>query len=331
MKLSVLDQSPISKGDTATTTFRNTVDLAKHVEKLGYTRYWVAEHHNTKGLAGTSPEVLISHLAAKTNYIKVGSGGVLLPQYSPLKVAENFKVLETLYPNRIDLGIGRSPGGNHATRSALTDGVQKSLNDFPRQVEDLTGFLYGNLPSSHQFHKVKATPMTITNPNIWVLGLSERGAKTAAKNSTSFTFGHFINPANGEKAIQTYVKHFQPSSYQKKPYVNVCIFVVCAETKYEAEQLALSQDLWLLNIEMGKDTRVPSIEEVKAKTFTQRELEKVQNNRKRCLIGTPYEIKRKLEELSKTYQTDEFMIITNIYDFQAKLKSYSLLAEAMGL
>ncbi|QHS22464.1 LLM class flavin-dependent oxidoreductase [Virgibacillus sp. MSP4-1] len=331
MKLSVLDQSPISKGDTAATSFRKSVELARHTENLGYTRFWVAEHHNTKGLAGTSPEVLISHIAAKTNHIKVGSGGVLLPQYSPLKVAENFKVLETLYPNRIDLGVGRSPGGNHSTRLALTDGMNKSLNDFPRQLEDLSGFISGNLPSSHDFHKVKATPETITNPNLWVLGLSERGAKTAAKNSTSFTFGHFINPANGEKAIDTYYRHFQASSRQKKPYVNVCIFVVCAETRTEAEQLALSQDLWLLNVEMGKDTRVPSIDEVKGKTFTQRELEKVQNNRKRCVIGTPFEVKQKLEELSEIYQTDEFMIITNIYDFQAKLKSYSLLAEAVEL
>ncbi|MRG85840.1 LLM class flavin-dependent oxidoreductase [Salinibacillus xinjiangensis] len=331
MKLSVLDQAPISKGDTATTTLKHTVELAQYVEKLGYTRFWVAEHHNTKGLAGTSPEVLISHIASMTNHIRVGSGGVLLPQYSPLKVAENFKVLEALFPNRIDLGIGRSPGGNHATRLALTDHIQKSLNEFPRQVADLSGFLTDSLPASHDFKRVKATPRTITNPSLWVLGLSERGAKTAAENSTRFTFGHFINPTNGQKAIETYFEHFKVSSWQKRPMSNACVFVVCAETKKEAELLALSQDLWLLNVETGKDTRIPSIKEVKSKRFTQRELEKIQKNRKRCIIGTPDDVRKRLEELSELYRTDEFLIITNIFDFNAKLKSYRLLAEEFQL
>ncbi|MBM7652808.1 LLM class flavin-dependent oxidoreductase [Neobacillus cucumis] len=327
MKLSVLDQSVISKGDTANIALQNTVKLAQLTEKLGYTRFWVAEHHNTNGMAGSSPEILMSHIASNTRRIRVGSGGVLLPQYSPYKIAENFKVLEALFPNRIDLGIGRSPGGSAATRLALTDGLRKSLNEFPQQVQVLQGFLQNQLPAEHPFHKVNAYPVAETLPELWILGITHRGARMAAEKGTAFTYGHFITPDNGKRAMDYYVQNFQPSTLLKKPKTNACIFVVCAQTQEKAEECALSQDLWLLAVEKGSDTRIPSIEEAKRIRLTHEEERRILENRQRMIIGTPQKVKSEIMRLSEMYQTEEFMIICNIHRFEDKMKSYTLLAE----
>lgn len=331
MKLSVLDQSPISRGSDPETALNNTLKLAKVTEEHGYTRYWVAEHHNTNGLASVSPEILIARIASYTERIRVGSGGVLLPQYSPYKVAENFKMLEAMFPERIDLGIGRSPGGSQDTRMALTDGVNKSMKEFPRQLQDLQGFLHNMLPKDHPYRLVKAAPRTKTAPSMWVLGLSERGAANAAEIGTGFVFGHFISPDKGEAAMESYREQFQPSRDFDQPVNAVCIFVVCADTETEAEELAISQDKWLLNVGKGSDIKVPSIEEVKKRSYRQEELDIIRKNRSRAVIGTPEQVKAELERLSHYYQTDEFMIITNIYDFEAKVHSYRLLAEAFEL
>ncbi|SEQ49240.1 luciferase family oxidoreductase, group 1 [Virgibacillus subterraneus] len=331
MKLSVLDQAPISRNSDAKETLNNTLKLARITEELGYTRYWVAEHHNTNGLASTSPEVLITRIASHTDTIRVGSGGVLLPQYSPYKVAENFKTLEAFFPDRIDLGVGRSPGGSQTTRLALTDSVNKSLRDFPRQLADLQGFLHNTLPKEHPYRMVKAAPRLDSVPPIWVLGLSERGAQNAAELGLGFVFGHFIKPTNGQAVMEAYRNSFQSSPSLDQPETMVCIFVVCADTQEEAEELALSQDKWLLSVGKGADTKVPSIEEVKKKKFSDEELNEIKKNRDRCIIGTPEKVKNELMRLSEFYQTDEFMIITNIYDFDAKVNSYRLLAEAFDI
>ncbi|WP_138414615.1 LLM class flavin-dependent oxidoreductase [Aquibacillus sediminis] len=331
MKLSVLDQAPISRGSNPVDALQHSIELAKVTEKLGYTRYWVAEHHSTNGLASSSPEILITRIASETSRIRVGSGGVLLPQYAPYKVAENFKMLEALFPNRIDLGLGRSPGGSQQTRLALTDGVKKNLNAFPRQLQELQGFLYNALPKDHPYRTVKATPRVDTYPEVWVLGLSERGATNAAKLGVGFCYGHFINPVNGELAIRTYREKFEPSISLQKPHVLACIFVVCAETEEKAEELALSQDKWLLSVEKGGDTKVPSLQEVKNKTYSDEERRIITKNRKRTIIGTPIKVKEALENYSELYGIDEFMIITNIYEFDAKVRSYELLANTFGL
>ncbi|GEL76241.1 LLM class flavin-dependent oxidoreductase [Tenuibacillus multivorans] len=327
MKLSVLDQAPITRGDTAESALHNTIELAKITEKLGYHRYWVAEHHSTSGLTSTAPEILIGQIAAHTNHIRVGSGGVLLPQYSPLKVAESFKMLSGFYPNRIDLGVGRSPGGPKKVRLALTDGIEKNLSSFPRQVKDLQGFLHHSLPKEHDYHSVKAGPIVASKPEMWVLGLSERGAKNAANMGVGFTYGHFINPNNGVKALKTYRQRFKPSVSLDKPKTNACIFVVCADTQEEAEGLALSQDLWLLNVGKGSDTVIPSISEAKQRNYKQDELDQIKENRKRTIVGTPPFVKEKLLEYADLYDNDEFLIITNIHDFEAKVRSYQLIAE----
>ncbi|RSL33596.1 LLM class flavin-dependent oxidoreductase [Salibacterium salarium] len=331
MKLSILDQSPISKGDTANQALQHTKQLAQYAESFGYTRFWTAEHHSTSGLASSSPEVLISHIASSTERIRVGSGGVLLPQYSPYKVAENFKLLEALFPGRIDLGVGRSPGGGQTIRLALTDGVKKNLIEFPRQLYDLQGFLDATLPKDHPYSSIKTAPLIDTLPETWVLGLSERGAKHAAANSTGFTFGHFINPDHGKEAVTEYLSHFQPSERMPAPHVTACVFVVCADTEEEAEELALSQDMWLLAVEKGRSTQVPSIEEAKQTVWSDEEKERVAENRKRAVIGTPQQVKEELQRLGDLYQTDEIMVITNIYDFEKKVTSYQLLASVFEL
>ncbi|UOQ46992.1 LLM class flavin-dependent oxidoreductase [Gracilibacillus caseinilyticus] len=327
MKLSVLDQAPISRGDSPDLTLAHTLELAQWTESLGYHRYWIAEHHNTNGLASSSPEIVMTRIASVTNSIRVGSGGVLLPQYSPYKIAENFKTLEAFFPGRIDLGVGRSPGGSQLTRSALTDNQNKSMKDFPRQLTDLQGFLHNALPREHPFRLVKAGPRINHLPPIWVLGLSERGAIHAAEIGAGFVFGHFINPKNGHASIQSYKKHFQPSETMPEPKVIACVFVVCAETEKEAEELAMTQDKWLWSVGKGADTKVPSIEEVKKKAFTEEQVSMIQQNRERCVIGTPDQVKSALQELQHKYQADEIMVITNIHDFEAKKKSYQLLAE----
>lgn len=329
LKLGVLDQAPVSRGNTPEETLAQTLQLAEWTEELGYQRYWVAEHHNTNGLVSSSPNILMTRIASVTKKIRVGSGGVLLPQYSPYKVAEDFKTLEAFFPGRIDLGVGRSPGGSQLTRSALTDNQNKSLAEFPRQLKDLQGFLHNSLPRSHDFRLVKAGPRIDHPPPIWVLGLSERGALNAANLGAGFVFGHFIDPKNGEQVMKTYLKNFQPSISMDNPKNIVCIFVVCAETEEEAEELALTQDKWLLSVGKGADTKVPSIEEVREKAFTQEELELMKQNRNRCIVGTPEKVKQELARLEKIYQTDEFMIITNIHNFEAKKKSYQLIMEAI--
>lgn len=325
MKLSVLDQAPVSAGDNPEKTLQHTLELAQWTEKLGYHRYWVAEHHNTNGLVSTSPEIMMTRIASVTNRIRVGSGGILLPQYSPYKIAENAKTLAAFFPNRIDIGVGRSPGGSQLTRAALTDSLHKSLSEFPRQLADLQGFLHNSLPRDHQFRLVKAGPRIDDIPPLWVLGLSDKGAKNAGELGIGYVFGHFINPENGAPTLQTYRENFTPSVSMEKPQSIVCIFVVCAETEEEAEELAITQDHWLLNVGKGLGTKVQSIDLLRKKSLNQEDLDMIKQNRKRCIIGTPETVKEQLAELQDTYQTDEFMVITNIFDFEAKKKSYQLL------
>ncbi|ASF39599.1 LLM class flavin-dependent oxidoreductase [Halobacillus halophilus] len=326
MKLSVLDQSPISKGETANEALHHSIELAKFTENLGYYRYWVAEHHSTNGLASSSPEILIGQIAQATNTIRVGSGGVLLPQYSPLKVAENFRMLENFHPGRIDLGLGRSPGGGKKTRLALTDGIEKPLSSFSRQVKELQKFLFQSMEKGDPYFGVTARPDSLYQPEIWVLGLTERGAKHAAMHGTGFTFGHFINPDHAADTLQTYREKFKPSLARRQPEVNACVFVVCANTEEEAEEMAKSQDMWLLQVEKGLETRIPPQDEVSQETLTEIEKDKIRKNRRRCIIGNPVQVVDQLESLADEYRINEFLMITNIFDFKKKKHSYQLIA-----
>jgi len=328
LKLSVLEQAPISKGLSPRETLKNTVVLAKLVEKLSYRRIWFAEHHNTRGLASSSPELMIAHVAAQTERIHVGSGGVLLTHYSPYKVAENFRLLENMYPGRIDLGIGRAPGGVPLTSLALADGDRRGSRDFPRKVRDLISYLTDSLSPEHPYAGVQATPVSENVPGIYLLGSSDGSATLAADMGTPFMFAHFINPHGGEAVTRQYRLRYQPSALYPEPSAAVCIFVVCAETDEEAERQASTLRYWMLKIAEGQSGEIPTIEEAAAFVPTEWEHRKMMEDRGRLIVGNPQKVKRALEQLAAAYQTDEVMIITNIHDFSAKCRSFELIAKA---
>ncbi|HFJ9451474.1 MULTISPECIES: LLM class flavin-dependent oxidoreductase [Bacillus] len=332
IKLSVLDQSPISDGSTAAKAFSHTVTLAQEVEKLGYTRFWVSEHHNSVSLAGSSPEILISHIAAKTERMRVGSGGVMLPHYSPYKVAENFRVLEALYPNRIDLGVGRAPGGMPIATRALQEGKMLSLDQYPEQIADVAMYLHDQVPENHHYANLKATPVIPTSPDMWLLGSSGESAKIAAQQGASFAFAQFINGYGGPEVMEAYQKQFQPSYLGDKPKSLVAIFVICGETTEEAEKIASSLDLSILLLEQGKRTTgTPSIETAQNYSYSAYDLFRIKENRQRMIVGDPSSVKEQIVNLSKAYNTDEFMIVTITHRFEDKLNSYRLLANAFNL
>lgn len=294
IKLSVLDQSPISDGSTATQAFSHTVTLAQEVEKLGYTRFWVSEHHNSVSLAGSSPEILISHIAAKTERMRVGSGGVMLPHYSPYKVAENFRVLEALYPNRIDLGVGRAPGGMPIATRALQEGKMVSLDQYPEQIADVAMYLHDQVPENHHYANLKATPVIPTSPDMWLLGSSGESAKIAAQQGASFAFAQFINGYGGPEVMEAYQKQFQPSYLGDKPKSIVAIFVICGETNEEAEKIASSLDLSILLLEQGKRTTgTPSIGTAQNYSYSTYDLFRIKENRQRMIVGDPSSVKEK--------------------------------------
>lgn len=329
MKLSVLDQSPVSRGNTPVDALRETTKLAQETEKLGYHRFWVSEHHSTKSLAGSSPEVLISHLAANTNTMRIGSGGVLLPHYSPYKVAENFRMLETLNPNRIDLGLGRAPGGMPNVTKALAGGNSMGIDHYLEQVNELASYLKGEDPNRLN---VRATPLGRTTPEMWLLGSSAASAMMAAQRGLAFTFAHFINGNGGSTVVDRYLSRFVPSEFNETPQTNVAIFVVCGETEEEAEYLASSLDLAILLIEQGKSGEgFPSPDEAHQFSYSVFDKERIRENRSRMIVGDPEQVKNQIEELASKYQTEEVIINTITHDFESRIKSYQLIAEAFDL
>lgn len=330
LKLSVLDQSPVSDSMGQEEAIQHTVTLAQHVEKLGYHRFWVSEHHNSNRLAGSSPEVLIAHLAAKTNNIRVGSGGVMLPHYSPYKVAENFKVLEALNKGRIDLGIGRAPGGMPIASMALQQNSAGQIDRFPEQTDDLLGYLYDDLKEGHPFTGLKATPLTTSVPDLWLLGSSSASAQLAAAMGLPYTFANFINSDGGPHYMQHYLSYYQPSRYFPEPRNMVAIFTICAETEEEANTLASSLEFVILMRDYGKSLTTPKPEIARSYSYNAYERERLKEIRRRMIVGSPEQVRDRLIQLSKDYLTNEIMLVTITYDFQAKLRSFELIAEVMN-
>ena len=332
MILGVLDQSPIRSGGSAVDAIQETLLLAEHADRLGYSRYWLAEHHSSGGLAGTAPEVLMGQVAARTSRIRVGSGGVMLSHYSPLKVAESFRVLEALFPGRIDLGIGRAPGSDQRTARALRHGPGGvPLEHFPQQLADLIGFLHDELPPGHPFQGVRAMPAGPTAPPLWILGSSGDGAALAAHFGTAFSFAHFINAVGGVEATHAYREAFRPSARLAAPQASVAVFAVCADTADEAERLARCRDLFIVRLYTGRFGPFPSVEEAEAYPYSAPELAIVAEARRRTVSGTPDTVKRQLEALAEAYGVDELIVVTITHDFKKRLRSYELLAEAFGL
>ncbi|AIQ14893.1 LLM class flavin-dependent oxidoreductase [Paenibacillus durus] len=332
IKLSVLDQSPVSEGSTPAEALAQTAILAQEAEKLGYSRFWVAEHHFASGLAGSSPEVLVAHLAAVTSSIRIGSGGILLPHYSAYKVAENFRVLEALYPGRIDLGIGRAAGGGALAVRALQEYGKAAPDNFSMQVKDLIAYLHDGADVHHRFAGLQAMPTGSSAPEIWLLGSSKDSALLAAGLGTGFAFARFINAHDGEEAMASYRSRFCPSPLSLKPQGMFAVFAACAETTEEADRLASSMDLSAVLLDKTHvSAPTPSVEHALSYPYTPYEKHIVQENRRSLLVGSPEEIRDQLHDLCARSGCEEVMIGTVMHRFSDKLKSYRLIAEACGL
>lgn len=322
LRLSVLDQSPIPEGASAGDALRNTLDLARAADRLGYSRYWLAEHHGTPGLACNSPEVMIGPVAAATTHLRVGSGGVMLPHYSPLKVAETFSMLSGLFPGRIDLGIGRAPGTSAAVARALQrDRRMPAPDDFPEQMAELLGYF-------------ESSALNLASPEIWLLGSSPQSAIWAAECGLPYAFADFINP-DGAPFAQYYREHFRPSHRlrepRQEPNTSVCVWAVCADTEAEAVRLSLSARMMMLLLFRGQLIPVPPIE--KAEVFLAQESEAPQSLplRRRIITGNPRQVRAAIEAVAADYQAEEVFVVNILYDHAARVRSYELVAEAFDL
>jgi luciferase family oxidoreductase group 1 len=332
MRLSVLDQSPVPKGSSAREALENTVNLAQVAERLGYERYWLAEHHASGGLAGSAPEVLIAHVAAHTSSIRVGSGGVMLSHYSPLKVAEAFRMLETLHPGRIDLGLGRAPGSEPLTAFALQRNRQhQNSDDFIDQLAELVAWLKTGFPAQHPFARITATPVPLDAPDIWLLSSSGFSSQVAAHFGTGLCFAHFISDQGGPAAIAEYRSKFVPSSHHSSPAAAVGIGVICADTNEEAEALATSSALWRLRRRRGENGPVPSVEEAAEYNWSGSDLLVAGPAASRTIVGDPDRVKTQMTELAEQYDVDDLVVVTITHDHKARVRSYELLAEAFAL
>jgi luciferase family oxidoreductase group 1 len=323
MRLSVLDQSPVPEGSTGADALRNTIDLARLCDGLGYHRYWVAEHHGGPSLAGPSPEVLIGPLASATARMRVGSGGVMLPHYSPLKVAESFSLLSGLYPGRIDLGIGRASGTDPLTTFALQrDRRAAAPDDFPQQLAELLGYLDGTLPPDHPFKRLEATlPGRPEKPEAWLLGSSLQSAVWAAQLGLPYSFADFINPDRREIAAVYRERCAGP------PRTMVAAWVICADTDEEAQRLASSSRMTLTLLRQGRLIPVPPVE--KALRFLEQRGSDATPGR-RAIVGSPAKVRARLEELASGYGADEAMLVTITHSHLARRRSYELVAEAFA-
>ncbi|MEK4444013.1 LLM class flavin-dependent oxidoreductase [Niallia sp. FSL K6-0077] len=328
MKLSILDQAPVLFGKSAQEALKESMKLAQFGEKLGYTRYWIAEHHGFPSLASSAPEVMLGYIGANTEKIRIGAGAILLPHYKPFKVAETFNMLATLFPDRIDLGIGRAPGGSAEASIALSGNFLENVRNMPDSIKDLLHFLYNNYPTDQMFSKITAHPFPDTPPVPWILGTSEKSAIQAASYGTAYAFGHFMSDKDGIEIVNTYRKAFRQSSGLQKPQAIITVSVICAETSELAEELALSWFLSKIQTDKGeKYNGIPTLEEARNYSFTCDEKERIQEMRKKMMIGNPKEVKQQLAELQSAYSVDEIMIITITNSYERRIKSYELIAK----
>jgi len=331
LKVGVLDQSPIVEGGDAAQAFLNSVVLAQTAERLGYHRFWVAEHHGSGSFAGSAPEILIGHIAARTTRIRVGSGGVMLMHYSPLKVAEVFKVLGTLYPGRVDLGIGRAPGSDALTAAALAYGSKPGMEYFAARTADLLGFLHGTTPFTEALVPVRALPVPPVVPETWVLGSTPDGALLAAHFGLPFCYAHFISQSGMDKAIEVYRRDFRPSPYLDRPKLGLGVAALVADSAERAELLARCTDLWRVRFEKGTFEPFPSLESVRFHTFTDDEEKLLEGRRRRHFVGDAGHVGQMLRDLVKDTGADELSIVAITHDIRDRCRVYELLAPQLGL
>ena len=337
VRLSVLDQSPVAEGSTGAQALRNTIDLARLCDELGYHRYWVAEHHGGPMLAGPSPEALIGPIAAATSRIRVGSGGVMLPHYSPFKVAETFSLLAGLFPGRIDLALGRAAGTDPMTTFALQrDRRQAAPDDFPQQLAELLAYLNDELPDDHPFMRLARTlPGRPELPEPWLLGSSQQSAIWAAELALPYAFADFIN-AGGAEIAALYRERFAEHEHaERKPQTAVAVWVICAESDDEAQRLAASGRMTFTLLRRGELIAVPPPE--RALEFLACEARAPQapragsGGKRRAVVGTPDAVRAELEDVAAKYAADELIAVNILFDHQARRRSYELLAEVFEL
>ena len=329
--LSVLDLSVTTTATRPAVALRNSIDLARHVDQLGYVRYWLAEHHSLASVASPAPDVMIGQIAAVTKHIHVGSGGVMLPNHAPLVVAERFKMLEALFPGRIDLGLGRAPGTDGTTAYALRSRLdRREGDDFLERLHELTLWETREFPAGHPYHKVVAMPDDTPLPPIWLLGSSDYSSELAAQVGMGFAFAHHFASHDAITAMVNYRAHFTPSRWRQAPHAILAVAVVTAETDAEAERLASSMELNRLRRDRGEYLPLPSPEEAAAYPYTDADRAAIARNRSRLFVGAPATVMKKLEPMIAASQADELMVITAVFDHEARKRSYSLLAEAFG-
>ncbi|MGO9488482.1 MAG: LLM class flavin-dependent oxidoreductase [Solirubrobacteraceae bacterium] len=332
-RLSVLDQSPVSEGSTPAQALRNTLDLARLADELGYHRYWVAEHHGGPMLAGPSPEALVGPIAAATERIRVGSGGVMLPHYSPLKVAETFSLLAGLFPGRIDLGLGRAAGTDPMTTFALQrDRRQAAPDDFPEQLVELLGYLEGTLPPDHPFARLAPTlPGLPERPEPWLLGSSQQSAVWAAELGLPYAFADFINPRGAEIAALYRERFAEHEHASRSPRTAVAVWVICADTDEEARRIATSARMTFTLLRQGRLIAVPPPERAERFLASQESAPAGGGGERRAVLGAPDTVKAQLAEVLDSYGAEEAIVVSITYDHEARRRSYELLAEAFGL
>jgi luciferase family oxidoreductase group 1 len=328
LQLSVLDQSPVSQGMSAGDALRNSIDLARLADELGFMRYWVAEHHGTPMLAGSSPEILIGHIAGATTRLRVGSGGIMLPHYSPLKVAETFSVLSALYPDRIDLAVGRAAGTDPLTAFALQrDRRQAGPDDFPEQLTELLAFIRDGFAAGHRFSRLARLTGHPEVPAPWLLGSSPQSGIWAAEYGLPYAFADFISPT-GAAIARRYRESFVPSKTLLRPYVMVAVWALVADTVEEAERLASSAKVAFLQFLSGYPIQVPSVETALSALAEHPEAAGVFAQRRRTILGPPAFVRAQIETVAEEYGADEVMVVTITHDHQARRRSYELLARA---
>lgn len=326
--LSVLDLAPVSEGSTTAQALRSTVNLARHTEALGFTRFWLAEHHNHSGIASSAPAVLIAAVAGATEHMRVGSGGVMLPNHQPLVVAEQFGTLEGLYPGRIDLGIGRAPGTDPVTARALRRSVDGlSADEFPEQLQDLRSFFSGSFPDDHPYRSISAVPRSGAGPDVWLLGSSGYSAQVAGMLGLPFAFAHHFSAQNTIPALALYRQSFRPSAVLDKPYAMVAVRVLVAETDERARWLGRSSDLWFIRLLQGRPGPIPSPEEAAAYPWNAEEIAAVNSRRNGETVGAAATVRAELTALLDATKADEIMATTIAHDPAATLESFSRLRE----
>ncbi|HYD10726.1 MAG TPA: LLM class flavin-dependent oxidoreductase [Acidimicrobiales bacterium] len=326
--LSVLDLAPVGEGSSPAEALRHSIELAQHVERLGYVRYWVAEHHNMPGIASSSPPVLLAAVGQNTSTIRLGSGGVMLPNHSPLVVAEQFGMLVALHPNRIDLGLGRAPGTDQVTALALRRTRERIMvDDFDSQLGELLGYFNGSIPDEHPFSQITATPGLGYAPDIWLLGSSDYGARLAGRLGMPYSYAHHFSSGGTDDAIAVYREEFRPSERLDKPLLSLGVAVICAETDERAQYLAGPGRLAMVRLRSGRPGRYPTPEEAAAYSFTPMEKEIAKGIGRSSIVGGVDTVRRGLQELLDRTGADELMLTTMTHGHDDRMESYRLVAE----